>query len=661
MLRIITLFFSIALLTCSGAGTIPPIQSSWAESTLKKLSLREKIAQMMVYRMNMKFLNYESDEWKEIEELIETDGIGILHIWFGEAGSALTLLNKMQKESKIPMLVEADIESGLGRRYGGAVTIPPMMAIAATGNPKYAYEAGRISAIESRSVGIHFNLAPVVDVNNNPKNPIINTRSFGENPDSVYLYSREFIKGLHDYGMLATAKHFPGHGDTETDSHSALAQIPSDSARLWSTELPPFRNVIQSGVDAIMVAHVNAPDYQKNADDPATLSSFWIQDILKRKLGFNGVIITDAMGMGGIIKNYSDAYALIATINAGADIIIQNNEMKQSIDLVERAVLDGLITEDRIDSSVIKILKIKEKVGLHKDRYISLDETYSQMGKKENFETADEIASKSLTVVKNKNNILPLDPDLNEEIYVIDLYDGPNNHTESSLTKQLRQSKRKFKTFQIDKSDSLAIADYILSQIPAEKIIFINAFANPVEWKDNIFLPEVEAELINRLIQKSSKVIVTSFGSPYLIQDFPDAPVYICAYKGSGIMQDAVAKLLMGKESASGILPVSIPEIASRGSGLLIESKPWRVQENPLEPAKFGCKIIHGPHVYNFKEIYNKLDKMSISAKILNYNSGTKIVKKIQNKKLLSLNNKKIIKYGQMILNSTYSQITKLI
>tara|TARA_B000000437_G_scaffold217521_1_gene195257 strand:- start:1381 stop:4299 length:2919 start_codon:yes stop_codon:yes gene_type:complete len=585
MLRIITLLFSITLLTCSGAGTIPPIQSSWAESTLKKLSLREKIAQMMVYRMNMKFLNYESDEWKEIEELIKTDGIGILHIWFGEAGSALTLLNKMQKESKVPMLVEADIESGLGRRYSGAVTIPPMMAIAATGNPEYAYEAGRISAIESRAVGIHFNLAPVVDVNNNPKNPIINTRSFGENADSVYRYSKEFIKGLHDYGMLATAKHFPGHGDTETDSHSALAQIPSDSARLWSTELPPFRNVIQSGVDAIMVAHVNAPDYQKNADEPATLSSFWIQDILKRKLGFNGVIITDAMGMGGIIKNYSDAYALIATINAGADIIIQNNEMKQSIDLVERAVLDGLITENRIDSSVIKILKMKEKVGLHKDRYISLDETYSQMGKKQNFETADEIASKSLTVVRNKNNILPLDPDLNEEIYVIDLYDGPNNHTESSLTKQLRQSKRKFKTFQIDKSDSLAIADYILNQIPAEKIIFVNAFANPVEWKDNIFLPEVEAELINRLIQKSSKVIVTSFGSPYLIQDFPDTPVYICAYKGSGIMQDAVAKLLMGKESASGILPVSIPEIASIGSGLLIESKPWRVQENPLEPA----------------------------------------------------------------------------
>ena len=169
-----------------------------------------------------------------------------------------------------------------------------------------------ISAEESRSVGIHFNLAPVVDVNNNPKNPIINTRSFGEHPDSVYRYSKEFIRGLKDHGMLATAKHFPGHGDTETDSHSALAQIPSDSSRLWTIELPPFANAIKSDIDAIMVAHVNAPDYQQNADEPATLSTFWINDILKDSLGFEGAVITDAMGMGGIIKNYSDSYAPVS-------------------------------------------------------------------------------------------------------------------------------------------------------------------------------------------------------------------------------------------------------------------------------------------------------------------------------------------------------------
>ena len=580
----ILLFFTI-FLGCSGLGTVSSNNPDWALDTLKKLTLRQKIAQMMVFRMNMKFINFDSEEWKEIESLLRSDGVGIVHIWFGEAGSALTILNKMQKLSKIPLLVEADIESGLGRRYNGAVTLPPMMAIAATGDAKYAYKAGMVSAEESRSVGIHFNLAPVVDVNNNPKNPIINTRSFGEHPDSVHRYSKEFIQGLKDYGMLTTAKHFPGHGDTETDSHSALAQIPSDSSRLWSIELPPFANAIKSDIDAIMVAHVNAPDYQENADEPATLSTFWINDILKDSLGFEGVVITDAMGMGGIIKNYSDAYALISTIKAGSDIIIQNNKMKESIDLVEQAVLRDIIKESRIDSSVLKILKMKQKIGLHQDRFINIDQTHRMMGKEENFDIAEEIASKSITIVKNNNNILPLSPDFDESIYVIDLYDGPNNHTESSLTKKLRQGKRNIESFQIDKSDSLAIANYIIDEIPKNSIVLVNAFANPVEWKDNIFLPKVEADLIKKLILKTNKLIVTSFGSPYLIQDFPDAPVYICAYKGSSIMQNAVADFLMGKKGASGILPVSIPEIADRGTGLIIEPLPWKQKENMSEPA----------------------------------------------------------------------------
>jgi len=589
MHKIFIILLSLIILSCSGISTITTTDSAWVERTLKKLSLREKIAQMMVYRMNMKFINFKSEEWNEIEALLKSDGIGIVHIWFGEAGSALTILNEMQKLSKVPLLVEGDIESGLGRRYPGAVTLPPMMAISATGNPQYAYQAGMISAIESRSVGMHFNLAPVVDVNNNPKNPIINTRSFGEHPDSVDRYSKEFIRGIHDYGMLATAKHFPGHGDTETDSHSALAQIPSDSLRLWNVELPPFSNAIKSGVDAIMVAHVNAPDYQKNADEPATLSSFWINDILKDSLGFNGVVITDAMGMGGIIKNYSDSYALIQTINAGADIIIQNNKMKESIDLVEQAVIKGIIKESRIDSSVTKILKMKHKIGLHRERLISIDKTHTMMGQKENFEIAQEIASKALTVVRNNNNILPLNPNFDDEIYVIDLYDGPNNHTESILTKKIRQGKRKIKSFQIDKSDSLEIANYIINEIPNDKIVFVNAFANPVEWKDNIFLPKVEADLINKLTLKTEKLIVTSFGSPYLIQDFPNSPVYICAYKGSSLMQNAVADFLMGKTPAGGILPVTIPDIANRGSGLKIESLPWSQKEKAPEP---GTELI---------------------------------------------------------------------
>ena len=563
-----------------------PWNKSWAESTLDKLTLREKIAQMMVYRMNMHYLNYNSDEWKEIEDLISSDGIGVLHIWFGETGSALTMLNKIQRESKIPILVEADIESGLGRRYPGAVTLPPMMAIAATGNSKFAYEAGRISAEESRGVGIHFNLAPVVDVNNNPKNPIINTRSFGEHPDSVIKYSREFIKGLHDHGMLTTAKHFPGHGDTETDSHSSLAQIPSDSARLWQIELPPFKNAIESGVDAIMVAHVNSPEYQIHSEDPATLSKFWIQDVLRSKMKFDGVIITDAMDMGGIVKKYSDSYALIETIKAGSDIIIQNNQMKKSIDLVEKAVKNGIISEQRINASTLKVLKMKERLGLHKNKIISMDDTHMSVGKKSNFDLASEIGNRSITLVKNNDNILPLQPKSNDTFYIVDLYDGANNHNESIVTKSLRENGYKVRSFQIDKSDSLIVANHILDQIPSDGLVLLNAYANPVEWKENIFLPSVEADFINRLIKKCSTVIITSFGSPYLIQDFPEAPVYICAYKGSSVMQKAFLNALMGESDINGILPVTIPGIAKRGSGINLKSIKWEKKEQSWIPGK---------------------------------------------------------------------------
>lgn len=585
VLRKYLLILSMFLTGCAAPVNLSS-NKNWAEKTLDKLTLREKISQMMVVSINLNFFNFESQQWIDLQNYINSDGIGVLHIWFGDAGTSLIILNEMQKNSKVPILVDADIESGLGRRFDGAVTLPPMMAIAATGDASYAYDAGRISAEESRAVGIHFNLSPVVDVNNNPKNPIINTRSFGENPDSVYRYSIEYIKGLQNNGMLATAKHFPGHGDTETDSHSSLAQIPSDSTRLWSVELKPFKKVIDAGVDAVMVAHVNAPDFQEHAENPATLSEFWIQDILKTKLGFDGIVITDAMRMGGIVKNYSDKYALFATINAGSDIIIQNMDLKRSIDYVEKAVLSGIISEDRINTSALKVLKMKEKLGLHNNRMISMKDTYTQIGRQKNFKLAAEIAQRSITLVVDKNNLLPLQPEVDEVLYIVDLYDGANNHSESNLTKQLKSAGRKVKSFQIDKSDSSVVADYILDQIPKDGLVLLNAFANPVEHKDEIFLPKVEAIFINNLIKKSNRMVVTSFGSPYLIQDFKDVPVYICAYKGSELLQKAVGNALIGNSNISGILPVTIPGVAKVGDGIKVIRKKWPKRSSNWKPGK---------------------------------------------------------------------------
>ena len=294
-LRLFRTFFSVAVIVflVSSCASVQLNQKNWAEKTMKKLTLRQKIAQMMIYRMHLKYASITPQKWDEIKSLLDNDGIGGIHIWSGDGSSSLSMLNEIQRRSKIPIVIDADIERGLGQRFSSGTDFPPLMAITATGNPNNAYEVGAIVAKESRAAGVQWNLSPVVDVNNNPLNPIINTRSFSENPGIVSEYAAQYIRGLQENGMISTAKHFPGHGDTQTDSHSSLAMIPSDSSRLWSVELKPFFDVANAGVDAIMIAHVHAPDFQPESDIPATLSKFWVTDILKNKNRIDGRGLAD--------------------------------------------------------------------------------------------------------------------------------------------------------------------------------------------------------------------------------------------------------------------------------------------------------------------------------------------------------------------------------
>ena len=583
-LQAVLLLFTLFL---HGCGKNYTKDASWAMETFGGLSLRQKVAQMLIYRMNMRFLSSSSKKWKEIQSLLETDGIGGVHIWYGDVGTSLTLLNKMQKYSDIPILVDADIEHGLYQRFPEGTELPPFMALAATGDPDLAYAAGKIVATESRSVGIHWNFAPVVDVNNNPRNPIINTRSFGEDPDQVSIYGKAYIRGLQDHGMLATAKHFPGHGDTEKDSHSSMAQIPSDALRLWSVEIKPFINAISSDVDAVMVSHVHAPDYQFNADLPATLSKFWVSNILKDSLGFKGVVVTDAMSMGGITNNYSDSYGLIAAVNAGCDFIIQNGDFKGSIDVIEQAVLDGIIPEERIDESAFKILRMKEKIGLNGNRFIEMKDAQGSL-KDSSFQiTANRMAAEGLTLVKNETSFFPLKLAKLEKLYIIDLYDHKNDHSESITTKALRNLGANVRSFQLDKSDKKYVANAVLAEIPKESTVIINAFVSPLSHKNRITLPEYQEKFIQSLSKKTKGLLLNSYGSPYLIEDFPMVDNYICSWKESSIMQNAFVRALTGRENISGKLPITIPGVAERNFGIPIRKKPiWFVQEPARESGK---------------------------------------------------------------------------
>ena len=556
-----------------GCASVPKSSKNWPKRVLKKLSLREKIAQMMIYRMHLKYESVTPEKWEEITRLVSGDGIGGIHLWSGDGSSSLAFINEIQKRSKVPIIFDADIERGFGQRFPSGTDFPPMMAITATGNPKNAYEVGKIVALESKAAGVHWNLSPVVDVNNNPLNPIINTRSFSDDPDIVGEFSIEYTKGLQDYGMIATAKHFPGHGDTQTDSHSSLAMIPSDSSRLWSVELKPFRVMAGAGIDVVMMAHIHAPDYQPEADEPATLSRFWVTEILRERLGFDGAIITDAMSMGGITKNYSDDYALVKAIQAGCNIIIQNYDLTGAVDVVERAVLDGDISIDQINSSALKMLQLKDKVGLNLSRYISMDFMMENISTEENRETASRIASESVTLLRDKKDLLPLSANGKDTLYVFDIYDQEYKHSRSTVTARIIAERFPVRSVQIDESDKKPVLDAIIKNIPKNSQILINAFVSPKEWKDRIFFPDNETYFVRELLKKSDRIILASLGTPYLLQDFSEVSTYLCAYKGSSIMQNALADALLGLKDISGRLPVTIPDLYEIGSGMFKEKK----------------------------------------------------------------------------------------
>ena len=586
--RLFLWVFLLAFIFISGCSSVPKTSKNWPQKVLKTLSLREKIAQMMIYRMHLKYKDVTPEKWEEIIRLLDGDGIGGIHLWSGDGSSSIAIMNEIQKRSRIPIIFDADIERGFGQRFPSGTDFPPMMAITATGNPENAYEVGKIVATESRAAGIHWNLSPVVDVNNNPLNPIINTRSFSENADIVSEFSKKYAKGLQDYGMIATAKHFPGHGDTQTDSHSSLAMIPSDSSRLWSLELKPFATMAKAGVDVVMVAHVHAPDYQPEADDPATLSPFWVTDVLKDRLGFDGAIITDGMGMGGITKNYSDDYAIVKAVQAGCHIIIQNYDMVGSIDAIEKAVLEGQISEQQINSSALKMLELKYKVGLNLNPYIGLDHMMKNISTKRNREASNRIASEAITLVKDSKGLLPINASPKDTLYIIDIYDQEYKHSRSTVASKIISERIPVRAIQVDESDKKPILDVIVKSIPKNSQILINAFVSPKEWKDRIFFPDNETYFVRELIKKSDRIILASLGTPYLLQDFPKVSTYLCAYNGSYLMQNALANALLGSKDISGRLPISIPGLYEIGSGMFKEMK---VKVEKISEYKPGIEV----------------------------------------------------------------------
>src|SRR5438309_1545630 len=394
-------------------------RQKWAEKTLHKLSTEEKVGQLFMIWVRVQFWNAENPDYLQLRNNIHKYHIGSLAMSVPVDGpfllrnqpfEAAELLNRLQKESKLPLIFAADFERGVSMRLYGTTIFPHPMAFGAAGKPEYAENFGGVTAQEARAIGVHWNFFPVADVNSNPANPIINTRSFGEDPKQVGDLLAAYIRGAHAGGMLTTAKHFPGHGDTDTDSHLGVARVNGDVAHLQTVELPPFKKAIEGGVDSVMVAHVTVPALEPDPNRVATTSPAVVTDLLKKQLGFKGIVVTDALDMAVLTRLYAAniGRAAVDAFKAGNDLLIIPADLEASYRAMLDAAHSGEIPQAQIDASVLKLLKAKAALGLHKARSVDVEKLAAEVGKPENVTLGQQISDDAVTVVRDNGRLLPL-------------------------------------------------------------------------------------------------------------------------------------------------------------------------------------------------------------------------------------------------------------
>src|SRR5271165_4049155 len=427
--KLILLLLSALLLTASASakdkyqrpGPIhsTPVGEKWAEKTLHKLTLEEEVGQVFMIWCRASFLNVENAEYLQLREAMQKYHVGSFamtvhvdgpYLLRSEPYEAAELLNRLQSDSKLPLLFAADFERGVPMRLMGATVFPHAMAFGGDGKLEDAEAFGRITAEESRAIGIQWNFFPDADVNSNPANPIINTRSFGEDPKQVGDLVTAYIKGAHEAGMLTTVKHFPGHGDTATDSHLGVAAVNVDRAHLDSIELPPFQQAIAAGVDSVMVAHVTVPALDPDPNHVATISPAIVSDLLEKQLGFKGIIVTDALDMAGLTHLFASniGRAAVEAFKAGNDLLLIPADFPASYNAMLQAVQSGEISRERLDRSVLKILKIKASLGLNVSRTVDLSTLSASVGKPDNLAFGQKVADAAITLVRDNGKVLPL-------------------------------------------------------------------------------------------------------------------------------------------------------------------------------------------------------------------------------------------------------------
>jgi beta-glucosidase-like glycosyl hydrolase len=600
ILAILSVFICVHLWTIpfsAQSQKFEPSEKSWkfADKQLKKMTLEEKVGSLIHVGINARFTNVDSEFYQDIRRQVVENKVGGVLFFGAPVYDTAVLINRLQAEAKTPLLISADAETGIGMRFENTTIFPWAMAVGATGNPEFARKIGVITGREARAMGIHHVYAPVVDVNNNANNPVINVRSYGENPEDVGRFGAAMTEGIQSSNAIATVKHFPGHGDTAVDSHSGLPIIDLPRERFDKVELVPFRKAIEAGVASVMIAHISLPQFdneqilplknpvlpvysesvelpQDTATIPATLSKKVQTDLLRNQLGFKGLIVSDAMDMSGLTLYIGQEEAGVRAIEAGTDLLEKPANPDVMIRGIINAVKSGRLTEDRINQSARKLLAWKHNFGLFKQKITPIDQIDKIVSSKEVRELADEVGKQAITLVKDEGKNLPLSKD--KKIFVLAITNGPDiAFVSNTLTRTLRQNGYKFEFAALDERSTETEQNWAFERAKNADVVVAALYGRVRSGARNSgVLPTAGANVLQKILASDKPLINLSFGNPYLILSYPQMKTYVVSYGDMLSLQKATANAITGNQDFYGKLPITIGNYP-RGTGLTLGAR----------------------------------------------------------------------------------------
>jgi beta-N-acetylhexosaminidase len=566
----------------------------WVETTLAKLTLDELAGQVVFGRLDSTFLATDSDAYDELARLVRDAHIGgvtafgglepaprvLLNdtygpIVLGQPLAIASTLNRLQAVARVPLLTTADFEWGAGMRINGATRFPRAMAFGAAGDAALAEEAGRITAVEGRAMGLHVNFAPVADVNNDPRNPVINVRAFGGDPARVGALVAAWTRGLQRAGMDATLKHFPGHGDTDVDSHLGLPVIPHPRERLDAVELPPFRDGIAAGAHGVMVAHIELPAIDADVG-PATFSRRVVTDLLRGELGFGGLVYSDSMRMDAITAMVGPEEAAVRALEAGIDVVLDSPDPLAAVRGIRTAVDTGRLTRERLAVSVRRILEAKARAGLHQQRAVDLEAVPARVGGRVHEAVARTVAEKALTLVNDQRASVPLAAPREASVLYLSVLDYPSNWRtfapSRTMIPALRERWPDIDTIEV--SDRTSPGELALVRAMASRydVVIAGVYVRAASASGRLDLAPQVVRLLDDVARattrRSRPMVTVFFGNPYAAMGVPSLPAVLLAYDFSDHAELATVRALAGEIPITGTLPVELPGLFPVGHGL---------------------------------------------------------------------------------------------